>query len=202
MTNEIDVMPTFSPVDIVNARAYARSKGKAVGTRGRIPHDVLMEWHNALRPVAVEHKPRQKRDMSRAEYRSARKWAQDNGIDVAHKGRIADEVVDQWKNAGMPQYREEVATVYYRALDKKGRPNGKERIAVVYKDMMPITGRGRPPMSSYWAALDIKGIPVRIVTHNMLINVARNDDGEFVYHWSKTDSKSVVSMLNSNVAIQ
>ena len=215
MSKEIAVLPTYNPADIANARAYAIANGNKLGNRGRVPMWALNEWHNALRPVLVstttEKVPGMRgrrstvnvdgttREVSKTESQHARMWAMANGIDVPVRGRMSTDTLQAWVNAGMPEYREEVATVYYRKLDRKGRPNGKEQIAVVYRDML---GVGKPKMRDYWEALNIDGIPVRIIAGAMLINVDRDDDGDLVYSWvSKADSKAVVDTLKANISL-
>lgn len=221
MNTAIAILPTYSPADVANARAYALAKGENIGTRGRVPNWVLTEWHNALRPVVVKpaergpdmrgkHTGRRggpstvnvdgtKHVVTKREAASARAWAIENDIPVPTKGRLNTATLQAWVNAGMPEHRIERATVYYRALDKKGRPNGKERIGIVYADML---GTGKPRMSDYWHALGIEGIPLRIIAGDMLINVTKDIDGTLEYNWvSKADSKTVVDMLKGNVSL-
>lgn len=221
MTNSLALLPAYSAADVANARAYAIAKGNMIGARGRVPAWALAEWHSALRPVVVpvvergpdmrgKHTGRRggpstvnvdgtKHVVTKREAASARAWAMANDIDVPTRGRLNTATLQAWVNAGMPEHRIERATVYYRALDKKGRPNGKERIGIVYADML---GTGKPRMSDYWHALGIDGIPLRIIAGDMLINVTRNDTNEFVYQWvSKADSKTVVDMLKGNVSL-
>jgi hypothetical protein len=215
MNKALATIPTFTSADIANARAFAIANGNKLGNRGRVPMWALNEWRNALSPVLVREDTvkvpgaRGRRstvnvggtavEVTKAQSQHARMWAIENGIPVPTRGRLSGTVLQGWVSAGMPEHREEKATVYYRKLDKAGRPNGKEQIAIVYADML---GTGKPRMRDYWEALDIKGIPTRIIAGDMLINVTRDDDGALSYSWvSKRDSKAVVDTLLSNVSM-
>lgn len=210
----------FSRDDVRNARAYAIKQGNNVGTRGRLHIDLLTQWVTAGRPVLVEpistsvgtgkrggpstvNVEGNTHVVSKQDAQNARAWAVENELEVPTKGRLSTDILQKWADAGMPTYREESATVYYRALDKRGRANGKERIAIVYKDM--LTRSGKPRMSDYWDALvasGITGIPVRIIAGAMKINVHRDDESQLVYEWvSKSDSKDVVDMLKANISL-
>jgi hypothetical protein len=61
---------------------------------------------------------------------------------------------------------------------------------------------GKPSMHTYWDVLGINGVPTRITTNAMLIDVTRNEDDTLSYAWvSKSDSATVVGMLKGNVSL-
>ena len=133
----------------------------------------------------------------------ARNWFNANNEDTIGRGRLRHSIIRDWVKAGSPEVNpplEIVATVFYRKIDKAGRPNGKTREMVVTKDSM-FGGRGRPITASYVAAsgLTREGALIsRIVTDNGAVHSVSVDSetGEYVYRWeSKADQKSVVLAL-------
>lgn len=141
--------------------------------------------------------------VSPAECGYARNWFNANNDADLGRGRLAHSVIRDWISAGSPEVNppaEIVATVFYRKIDKAGRPNGKTREAIVTRDAMP-GGRGRPTTVSYVDAsgLTREGALIsRIVTDNGAVHSVSVDDetGEYVYRWeSKADQKSVVLAL-------
>lgn len=133
----------------------------------------------------------------------ARNWYNANNDSDLGRGRLAHSIIRDWIKAGSPEVNppaEIVATVFYRKIDKAGRPNGKTREAVVTRDAMP-GGRGRPTTDSYVAAsgLTREGALIsRIVTDNGAVHSVKVDvdTNAYVYRWeSKADQKSVVLAL-------
>lgn len=222
MTNAIAIRAQFNSDDVANARAYAIAMGERVGTRGRLEQVHLDIWHRALRPQIVskpvsgvgrgKHTGKRggastvtvegtTRVVSKVDARNARRWAVENGHDVPARGRLSVELLQGWADDGMPNYRELVATVYGRKIDKRGRPNGKEMAFPVYRDMLPVSGK--PKMRHYVDALDMPVLPVRIVAGAMLIDVTNDPDNGLVYEWvSKADGKDVVDMLKANINVR
>jgi hypothetical protein len=221
MTNAIAIRAQFNKEDIANARAYALAMGEQVGTRGRLEQVHLDIWHRALRPQIVSKpvsgvgrgKHTGKRGgsstvnvegatsvVSKADARNARLWAVENGHAVPARGRLSVATLQGWADDGMPDYREQVATVYARKLDKRGRPNGKEIAIPVYRD--ELSRAGKPRMVDYVNAVAFPILPVRIVAGAMLIDVTKDDDGSLSYAWvSKADGKGVVDMLKAHINI-
>lgn len=225
MTNALAVLPTFNRDDVKAARAWALSYGEPIGTKGRLPMWLLLDWDRNLRPrvvVAESNAPaslgkRGRRstvidsegrsvEVSRSNARSARAWLIGEGIDVPAKGRLNAAQLQLWANAGMPDMavREERATVYYVKRNAiTGNLYSKMHAITVYADMLP--GGKKPKHSDYVDAIELpsNATVVRITTANTIVNVTVDDDtGEYVYRWvSKADSREVVNTLKANLLL-
>lgn len=138
----------------------------------------------------------------------ARNWFNANNDEPLGRGRLAHSIIRDWANAGSPEVNppaEIVATVFYRKIDAKGRPNGKIREAVVTRTDMP-GGRGRPATIDYINASGLtrdNALISRIVTDNGAIHSVRVDEetDDYIIRWeSKADQKSVVLSLLRTIA--
>lgn len=145
------------------------------------------------------------------ETKLARNWFNATQDAPMGKGRIPNDVLFAWHSEGRPVHEpapknDIVATVFFRRLDIKGRPNGKVREQDVTRSELGQSGRGRPSTVSYLAAANLdrdKTLVTRIVTsqgavHSVGVDA---DTGEYVIRWeSKSDQRLVILELLRTIA--
>lgn len=140
---------------------------------------------------------------------NARRWYAESTGTTLGKGRTPRRVLLAWHRAGSPEIAAAptvVATIEYRALDKRGRVNGKTRHLDVLLENMPNRGQGRPATVDYLTASGITretGHVSRIVTANGALHSVTwdHENDEYVIRWeSKADQRAVIVSLLTTLA--
>lgn len=134
----------------------------------------------------------------------ARAWFNRNNDSIV-RGRLAHDILLNWVAAGSPEVAKPAvisATIFFRRIDSKGRPNGKVRTLDVNAANMP-GGRGRPKTRHYVEASGLQrdsALITRIVTDQGAVHSVSVDEetGHYVYRWeSKADQRDVVVALHT-----
>lgn len=142
----------------------------------------------------------------RTDVANARNWFNRNNDEPLGRGRMPYSILTDWDSANRPEVAapiEYVATVFYRKIDAKGRPNGKTREHMISRDDMRNAGagKGRPSTELYLIASGLTPEDsriTRIVTDGGAIHSVAIDPetDEYVIRWeSKADQKEVVLSL-------
>lgn len=85
-------------------RAWAAENGISVPARGRVPMSVVNDWYRAGAPYVEPPKPLGHQEYIEHDPAAVRYWAENEGIDVYPTGKVPQEIVRMWVEAGSPPH--------------------------------------------------------------------------------------------------